>query len=592
MRSTSGGQSRIDPRSRWMAARARTALRRPGLIAAVSGAAFVAALVALVLVPRGATRSARAAAPRAEDRPDTIVAASLATRAQLALAATEAQLASARATTMPRALAIVVDTFSAEAVARRDSLAAGAAALSRLLARAEGAPLPASYRALGEARELRADAGVRSLLDSLADAEREREAFGAVGGADPIFVALTSRVTEIGRAIQSIAERRHAEMRRSYAVLRPAPLAPPAAIAIVDTMPYHAAVDAARRESAIAGNALRREREAATEFTRRLERARERANIGAPPVAMLAAALVLGLGCGFSTALAREFRNPTVADAREAEAIGGARVLGVVRAETPSPDRTRRRADLAAPPLIDPTSSTYRMLYLHFAATGSRLPLVTMTGDEPDVLAVVSANLAAAAAYEARATLLVDADVATSTLAALLRLRPGLGVAGVLAGTIDWPEAIVTTTIGRDRSLDVIPAGAAARRGTDLQATEEQRRDLARLARRYDLVVLVAPAARAGRVAPHLLPAPDVVVCARVAFTTLAALASLVEELRSAGTRVRGIVLWDGVPPAVPTLDAAPPALDHSRDRAGTRAAPSASARHARASDERSADVG
>ena len=579
MTSTSGGQSRIDPRSRWMAARARTALRRPGLIGAVSGAAFIAALVALVLVPRGASRAARASVPRAEDRPDTTVAASLATRAQMALAAAEAQLASARATTVARAPDIAVDTFSAEAIARRDSLAAGAATLGRLLTRAEGAPLPASYRALGEARELRADAGVRSLLDSLADAEREREAFGAVGGADPIFVALTSRVTDIGRAIQAIAERRYAEMRRSAAALRPAPLAQAEPVAIVDTMPYVAVVAAARRESAAAESALRRERAAAIEFTRRVERARERANVGAPPVAMLAAALVLGLGCGFATALVRELRNPRIADAREAEAIVGARVLGVVRAETPSPDRTRRRADLAAPPLIDPTSSTYRMLYLHFAATGSRLPLVTLTGDEPEVLAVVSANLAAAAAYEARATLLVDADVATSTVAALLRLRPGLGLAGVLTGTIDWAEAIVTTTIGRDRALDVIPAGTPARRGTELQATEEQRRDLARLARRYDLVVLVAPSARAGRVALHLLPAPDVVVCARVAFTTLAALASLVDELRSAGTRVRGIVLWDGVPPAVPTLDAAPPALDHSRDRAGARAALAASTR-------------
>lgn len=532
----------------------------------------MAALVALVLVPRGASRAARASALHAGDRPDTIAAASIAARASLALAAAEAQLASARSTTMPRAPEVVVDTFSAEAVARRDSLAAGAAALGRLLARAEGAPLPASYRALGEARELRGDAGVRSLLDSLADAEREREAFGAVGGADPIFVALTSRVTEIGRAIQAVAERRRAEMRRSSAALRPAPLAAPATVVIVDTMPYAAAAAASRRASATAENALRRSRVAATEFDRRVERARERANVGAPPVAMLAAALVIGLCCGFATALVGELRHPRIADAREAEAIAAARVIGVVRAETPSPDRTRRRADLAAPPLIDPTSATYRMLYLHFAATGSRLPLVTITGDEPEVLAVVSANLAAAAAYEARATLLVDADIATSTVAALLRLRPGLGLAGVLTGTIDWAEAIVTTTIGRDRTLDVIPAGAGARRGATPQATEEQRRDLARLARRYDLAVLVAPAAHAGRVALDLLPSPDVVVCARVAFTTLADLARLVDELRSAGTRVRGIVLWDGELPAVARLESAPPVPDHARDRAGARA--------------------
>lgn len=579
MRSTSGGQSRIDPRSRWMGARARTALRRPGLIGAVSGAAFVATLVALVLVPRGASRAARAAAPHAEDRPDTSAAASSAARARLALATADAQLASARASTMPRAPAVVVDTFSAEAVARRDSLAAGAAALGRLLARAEAAPLPASYRALGSARELQADAGVRALLDSLSVAEREREAFGAVGGADPIFVALTSRVTEIGRAIQTLAERRRSEMRQAAAALRPAPVAPPAPAVVVDTTPYLAAVVVARRVSTVAEDALRRERIAQREFDRRVERARERANVGAPPVAMLAAALVLGLCVGFSTALVREMRTPSIADAREAEAIAGTRVLSVVRAEPPSPDRARRRADLVAPPLVDPTSSTYRMLYLHFAATGSRLPLMTVTGDEPDVLAVVSANLAAVAAYEARATLLVDADVATSSLAALLRLRPGLGLAGVLAGTIDWAEAIVSTTIGRDRTLDVIPAGAGTRRGAVLESTEPQRTDLARLARRYDLAILAVPSAQIGRGALTLLPSSDVVVCARVAFTTLASLARIVAELRGAGTNVRGLVLWEGDPPVVTRLESATPVVDHARDRAGARAELSTSPR-------------
>ena len=89
---------------------------------------------------------------------------------------------------------------------QRDSLDARVGAIQQALTRAEQAPLPSSYKALAELPELRGDPRVHSLVDSLSEIEREREGFGAVGGVDPIFVALTSRANEIGRAIQSIHE--------------------------------------------------------------------------------------------------------------------------------------------------------------------------------------------------------------------------------------------------------------------------------------------------------------------------------------------------------------------------------------------------
>ena len=51
-------------------------------------------------------------------------------------------------------------------------------------------------------------ARARLLLDSLTEVEREREAFGTTGGADPVYVALTSRAAEIGRAIQAVGQSR------------------------------------------------------------------------------------------------------------------------------------------------------------------------------------------------------------------------------------------------------------------------------------------------------------------------------------------------------------------------------------------------
>ena len=50
-------------------------------------------------------------------------------------------------------------------------------------------------------------------------------------------------------------------------------------------------------------------------------RARDLANVGAPPLAMLAAALVLALTLGFGASLFIELKRPTIADSREAEQV-------------------------------------------------------------------------------------------------------------------------------------------------------------------------------------------------------------------------------------------------------------------------------
>src|SRR5438876_11656436 len=89
--------------------------------------------------------------------------------------------------------AAVNDTFPPAVRAQRDSLSAELATLNRLIDRAENAPLPTSYRALAASPTVAADPRVRVLLDSLADIERERNAFGAVGGVDPVDLSLTSR---------------------------------------------------------------------------------------------------------------------------------------------------------------------------------------------------------------------------------------------------------------------------------------------------------------------------------------------------------------------------------------------------------------
>src|SRR5204862_6829466 len=112
-------------------------------------------------------------------------------------------------------------------------------------------------------------------------------------------------------------------------------------------------------------------------------RARELANVGAPPWAMLAAAVVLALAVGFAASFCTELKRPHIADPRDAEQISGSRVLTVIKPPEIVVERSRRQADVEAPALIDVVSESYRTLYLHIASVEASVPIVTITGDDP-----------------------------------------------------------------------------------------------------------------------------------------------------------------------------------------------------------------
>ena len=532
-----------------MNARARNVLRRPVRVGAIGLVAFVVVLLSLVAVPRRAQRAAAVVAPTAAERRDTASLIARAADDRARLTAAESSLALARVRLLRPAAPPAVDTLPPDIVARRDSLAAIAAELGRLLARVEQAPLAASYRALADAPSLRDDARVKALVDSLADVERERDAFGAVGGIDPNYVALTSRATDIGRAIQEIAESKRGDLRRDVAALTP-PAPPPVATPTIDTMPRLARRDSLRVMLGARLRLLEEARLANARLDARAQRARDLANVSAPPLAILAAALVLGLAAGFGVTLLQEMRAPRLADIREAERATGLRVLARVTEYVPTPDRARRRADQEVPPLLESGSDAYRFLYL---AASSAMPgalVVAVTARDRGIAAVVAANVAASAALDARASLLVDADP-HGVVAGVMRVRPAPGTAEIARGDISWAEAPVAQVVGRDRSTDVIPAGATPASPGAIAAAFA--RDLPRLTRRYDTIV--ATSALEPVLAAPVLPIPRIIHCVRAGETTLAQLAADVASLREMGAQLVGLALWDRDEPRVPTRD-------------------------------------
>ena len=537
----------------WTSSRARNASRRFSIMGIVGGLVFIASLIAFVLVPRQATRAAVQVSSTLEERPDSNRTVAIRNRAAAQIAAIDSLLDVARRPVSAPAVA-VVDTFPPEAVAQRQALAAEVTTLSRLIERADNAPLPSSYRALATAPSLAADPVVRALLDSLADIERERDAFGTVGGVDPVYVALTSRATAVGRSIQVIAEEKRAAARRQLALLRPA-APPPPARPQVDTGKYLAQRAVQERTYGDAVRTLAQMQSINDRIDHERERARDLANVGAPPLAMLVAALVLALTLGFGASLFLELKMPTVADVREAEQVTGVRVLSVIEPKEILAERSRRQADIVTPPLIDVVSESYRRLYLHLAATEANVPIVTVAGDDAGIVATIAANIAAAAAYEARSTLLVDVDPASSTIASILRIPSNPGLAGIISESSDWPESIVQVVIGRDRILDVLPSGTKRSGITDPAAAERIRGDFARMERRYDLIVIAAPTAYVQRGRASIIPGPDVVLCARVVHTKLARLKEEVETLRDLNLRIHGLVLWNDDLPVIEAHD-------------------------------------
>ena len=527
----------------WMSARALNASRRAAIMGIVGGLVFVCALIAFVLVPRQASKAAVAVAAGLQEKTDSTGLLSIRERALAGMAAADSMVAVARRTTVPVAVA-TVDTFPPQLIAQRESLTTVVGTLNRLIERADNAPLPASYRALGLAPEMVGDQQVKALLDSLSDIEKERDAFGAVGGVDPVYVALTSRATALGRQIQSIAEAKRSTARTQLAVLRPAVPAP-VPQARVDTMKYLAQrLDAQRTYRGVTA-ALAQTRTTNEKIDRESSKARDLANVGAPPLAMLGAALVLALTLGFAVAFGLELYRPHVADAREAEQVTRARVLTVIRSGEAMVERSRRQADAEAPPLIDIMSEGYRRLHLHLAATEANVPIVTIAGDVAAIVGTVASNLAAAAAYESRSTLLVDVDPITSIVASVLRILPNPGFAGIVSGISDWAASIVSTTIGRDRPLDILPSGTSPVGTPSIEVAERIRSDFTRMERRYDLIVIAAPTAYVLRNSTAVLPSPDVVLCARVGHTCINDLKESVEGFRALNLRVHGLVLWD-----------------------------------------------
>ena len=205
------------------------------------------------------------------------------------------------------------------------------------------------------------------------------------------------------------------------------------------------------------------------------------------------------------------------------------------------------------PPYFDPAAAPYQLTYLHLARTGASRLVLTVVSADPNIAAVVAMNVAAIAADEARSTILIDTDVKSATIAAALRCHAEPGLADIIQQRIDWSEVTTQTMIGRDRVIDVIPSGILPGGLDRAVITNLFRQEATRLARHYEAIVIVGDVATAEAGLPGALPVPDTVICARAGHTRLSELEAAIAAVQRGGGVPSGIVLWDAVPPVLPT---------------------------------------
>ena len=533
---TRAAESSAGSRADWLSARAALAGRRSGRFTLGATATFLVVLLALLIIPQLGISVVRDDEKNRAVRRDTLAPLRALSEAQRA--AEHADSSYREAVTASERPEGGRAELSSPGRRLRDSLQALVRQLDTLLDRSAKAPLPASYSALATSDAMRSDPRVRLLTDSLDLLEKRRVSIGPRSDAERSFADLTQQLSDVGLKIRTLTYERRTALARATTETPSASTPLPA----TDTARSREARDRARTLVTTLAGTLVAARANNDNVDRRELAARDRANHRVPPIAMLGAATVLAVMIGFSTTLFSEIGRPTVANSREAERVAGCPVVAMPR------DTERTSRDGA----IDP----FRMLYLGLTATGTQSRTVVVCGDDGMVVATVAARLALAAAGDARATLVVDADSETSAVAGYFNQRPEPGFSDAIAGVRLWREVARPVGANDGLSLDMVPGGSIRRDETDVATLQLARGEFERFRDEYDFCVAVASSELAVQRISAIMDGPTFVLCGEIGQTTIEDFARQAYRLRESGAHLHGVVLWDAASPQLPTRNA------------------------------------
>lgn len=279
----------------------------------------------------------------------------------------------------------------------------------------------------------------------------------------------------------------------------------------------------------------------------------------------LALGLFMGLGFGVALAILRELRDSRLHERVEVERTVGLPVLAMIprlrrpgpvlqaSAETlVTPKRERRSARLLEDNSL--TLEAFRALAVDLKFSGGGGPnnggpmaIAVTSSTRGEGKTLTACNLALTRASHGVQTLLIDADIRGSGVAAFFHSpTPNYGLSDLLAGSADLATVCTKLRVlGRD-TLSVIPAGSPTPHSAELLESPVMEQLLDRARAQYDLVVIDTPPLTGITDAATIAAIVDgVILVVREGETDRAALELTLRRLERVNGRVLGVVFND-----------------------------------------------
>ena len=224
----------------------------------------------------------------------------------------------------------------------------------------------------------------------------------------------------------------------------------------------------------------------------------------------LALGLLMGLGCGVGLAVLRELRDSRLHERIEVERTVGSPVLATIpRLRRPGPvlqaltvDQQLPRRDKRSRRALEDANVTleaFRALAVDLKFSGGvpatgPIAIAVMSSAHGEGKTLTACNLALTRASHGVQTLLIDADIRASGVAAFFRSpAPNYGLSDLLARSADFSTVCTRLQVqGRD-TLSVIPAGSPTPHSAELLESADMAQLLEQAKEQYDLIVIDTP---------------------------------------------------------------------------------------------------
>jgi capsular exopolysaccharide synthesis family protein len=228
-------------------------------------------------------------------------------------------------------------------------------------------------------------------------------------------------------------------------------------------------------------------------------------------------ALILGMSIGVGLTFVLDSLDTSIRTAEELERATDVPVIGLIPSIRGADGKSRRRvfrgrrkrrsawartesdAKSVATRLVtryepkSPTSEAYRTLRtsLRLSRPGRPLKTLLVTSAGPqEGKSTTTANLAITCAQMGTRTLLVDSDLRRPIQHQLFDVDREPGIVEVLFGMEDLDDALRETTI---ENLSVLPCGAIPPNPSEVMASEQMKKLIATLVKKFDLVLFDSP---------------------------------------------------------------------------------------------------